>query len=141
MHYGMFNVTDVLQQPQILRQYFHSTTIYVNVTYRHFQFWVTVSPRKVQCCVLVSPYKQTNLHTPKVHEFCSKKARNEMTGWVTSTTCTPWAQVQTAHRNPKTEHQRKNILFSFLLHNILMPRKTTELSSGTSAQERAWLEI
>lgn len=37
-----------------------------------------------------------------------------------------------------TEIQRlstteKNMLFSFLLHNILMPRKTTELSSGTSA--------
>lgn len=43
------------------------------------------------------------------------------------------------HRLKKpTEIQRlstreKSMLFSFLLHNILMPRKTTELSSGTSA--------
>lgn len=51
MHYDMSNVTMMcyLLQPQILRQYIHSTTIYVNVTHTHSLFCVNVSPRKVQC--------------------------------------------------------------------------------------------
>lgn len=93
---------------------------------------------KFSVCVLVrshqvlSPYMQTSPQTLKIRNFCRKKARNEVTGWLTSTTYTTWAEIQIAHRNPKTEHKRKNILFSFLLHNILMPRKTTEFSSGNS---------